>query len=147
MEYRKIIDLSDNISNQPSKFKTKNWVKINDESQGTYDKVNQIKFKTSMLRSSLCYYSDAYILAKGTITAINASAQHQSNKGANRKAIYKNWAPFTKCICRINNTHIDDAHDIVVVMSAIFEKMYQVNEMIIQLVVCWTIIISKTIIR
>ena len=54
MEYRKIIDLSDNISNQPSKFKTKKWVKINDESQGTYDKVNQIKFKTSMLRSSLC---------------------------------------------------------------------------------------------
>ena len=46
MEYRKIIDVSDNISNQPSKFKTKNWVKINDESQGTYDEVNQIRFKT-----------------------------------------------------------------------------------------------------
>ena len=62
MEYQKII-----TPNQPSKFKTKNWVKINYESWGTYDKNNQIRFKTLMLRSSLCDYSDAYVLVKGTI--------------------------------------------------------------------------------
>ena len=56
MEYRKIINLLDNTSNQPSKFKTKNWVEINDESRGTYNKDNKIKLKTSMLRSSLCNY-------------------------------------------------------------------------------------------
>ena len=56
MEYRKIINLLDNTSNQPSKFKTKNWVEINDESRGTYNEDNKIKLKTSMLRSSLCNY-------------------------------------------------------------------------------------------
>ena len=58
----------DEASNQPSKFKTKNLVKINDELRGTYNVNSQIKFKTTMLKSSLCDYSDAYILAEGTIT-------------------------------------------------------------------------------
>ena len=51
----------DNKPNPPSKFKTKNWVEINDESRGIYNKDNQIRFKTSMLRSSLCDYSYVYI--------------------------------------------------------------------------------------
>ena len=67
MEYHKIINLSDNTSNQPTKFRTKNWVEINDDSRGTYNTHRQIKFKTSMLRSSLCDYSDTYILVKGAI--------------------------------------------------------------------------------
>ena len=61
MEYQKIINLSENTPNQLSKFRTKNWVNINDESRGTYNVNSQIKFKTSMLRSSLCNYSDIYI--------------------------------------------------------------------------------------
>ena len=52
----------DNASNQPSKFRTKNWVEINDESTGGYNVNSQIKFKTKMLKSSLCDYSYAYIL-------------------------------------------------------------------------------------
>ena len=47
MEYQKIANLIDDASNQPSKFKTKNWVQINDESRGTYNVNNQIKFKTN----------------------------------------------------------------------------------------------------
>ena len=70
MEYQKIINLLDNTLNQPTKFRTKNWVKINDEFCGTYHAYSQIKFKTSMLRSSLCDYSDAYILVSGTITLL-----------------------------------------------------------------------------
>ena len=58
----------ENTPNQPIKFKTKNWVEINDESRGTYNTNNQIRFKTSTLRTSLYDYSDAYILVKGTIT-------------------------------------------------------------------------------
>ena len=58
----------DDASNQPNKFRTKNWVEINDESRGTYNVNSQIKFKTTMLKSSLCDYSDAYILVKGKIT-------------------------------------------------------------------------------
>ena len=63
MEYQKIINLSDNVSSQPSKIRTRNWIEINDESRGTYTG-NSIKFKTSMLRSNLCDYAVAYILVK-----------------------------------------------------------------------------------
>ena len=62
MEYQKIANLLDSASNQPSKFRTRNWVKINDESRGEYSSDKLIRFKAAMLRSSLCDYSDAYIL-------------------------------------------------------------------------------------
>ena len=61
MEYQKIINLLENPPNQPSKFRTKNWVEVNYESRGTYNVNSQIKFKTSMLSSILCDYSDAYM--------------------------------------------------------------------------------------
>ena len=81
MEYQKIANLlDDNKSNQPSKFRTKNWVEINDESRGTYNVNSQIKFKTTMLKSSLCDYSDAYILVKGTITITGAKLMQQLDK-------------------------------------------------------------------
>ena len=67
MEYQRIVNLLDNASNQPSKFRTRNSVEINDESRGTYTG-NNIKFKTTMLRSNSCDYADAYILVKGTVT-------------------------------------------------------------------------------
>ena len=73
MEYQKIINLLYNTPNELSKFKTENWIKINDKPWRTYN--NQIRFKTSMLRLSLCDYSDAYILLKGTITVENKAAQ------------------------------------------------------------------------
>ena len=59
MEYQKIINLLQNKPNQPSKFRTKNWVEIND-SGGTYNTTGHIKFKTCMLKWSLRDYSDAY---------------------------------------------------------------------------------------
>ena len=62
MEHQKMINLLGNTPNQPTKFRTKNWVEVNDESRRTYNSNSQIKFKTSMLRSSLCDYSDAYIV-------------------------------------------------------------------------------------
>ena len=70
MEYQKIIILLENTPGQPSKFRTKNWVEINDDSHGTGNTNSQIKFKTTMLKSSLRNYSDAYILVKRTITLI-----------------------------------------------------------------------------
>ena len=59
-------------SNKPSKFRTKSWVEINDESRGGYTTGTDIKFKTTMLRSSLCDSADTYILVKGTITITGA---------------------------------------------------------------------------
>ena len=64
MEYQKITNLLNDESNQPSNFRTRNWVQVNDEATGTCSPNKQIKFETSMLRSSLCDYSDAYILCK-----------------------------------------------------------------------------------
>ena len=71
MEYQKLANLLDTASNQPSKFRTRNCVEINDESRGTYTS-NDIKFKTTMLRSNLCDYADAYMLLKWTITVTGA---------------------------------------------------------------------------
>ena len=117
MEYQKIANLLDNASNQPSKFKTRNWVEINDESRGTYTS-NSIKFKTTMLRSNLCDYADAYILVKGTITITGAGDDAAARQADERDkgVTFKNCAPFTKCINRINNTEIDTAQDIDIVM-------------------------------
>ena len=72
MEYQKIANLINDISNQPSKFRTKIWVEINDESRGTYNVNSKLKFKTTILKSSLCDYSDSYILVKGKITITGA---------------------------------------------------------------------------
>ena len=74
MEYQKIANLIDDTSNKPSEFRTKIWVEINDESRGTHNVNSQIKFKTTMLKSSLCDYSDSYILVKGTLTITGAGA-------------------------------------------------------------------------
>ena len=103
-------------SNQPSKFRTRNWVEINDEARGTYSPNKQIKFKTSMLRSSLCDYGDAYILVKGNITVNNTAAAGAAADNTNKKLIFKNCAPFTNCISKINNIQIDNAEYIDKVM-------------------------------
>ena len=117
MEYQKIANLIDDITlNQPSKFRTRNWIEINDESRGTYNVNSQIKFKTTMLKSSLCDYSDAYILVKGTISVNSTSADGAAANNNNRKVIFKNCAPFTNCISEINNTQVDNAKDIDIVM-------------------------------
>ena len=117
MEYQKIINLLDNASNQPSKFRTKNWVEINDESRGTYTG-NNIKFKTTMLRSNLCDYADAYIFVKGTITITGHGDDDAARQADERDkgVIFKNCAPFINCKTEINNTEIDNAKDIDIVM-------------------------------
>ena len=106
----------DDTSNQRSKFRTRNWVEINDESRGAYNVNSQIKFKTTMLKSSLCDYSDAYILVKGTISVNNTAAADAAVNNTNKKVIFKNCAPFTNCISEINDTQIDNAKDIDIVM-------------------------------
>ena len=116
MEYQKIANLIDDTSNQPSKFRIRNLIEINDESRGAYNVNSQIKFKTTMLKSSLCDYSDAYILVKGTISVNNTAAAGTAVNNDDKKVIYKNCTPFTNCISEINNKQIDNAKDIDIVM-------------------------------
>ena len=117
MEYQKIANLLYNASNQPSTFKTRNWVEINDESRGTYTS-NDIKFKTTMLRSNLCDYVDAYILVEGTIAITGAGDDDAAKRldEQNKGVTFKNCAPFTKCISSINNTDRDNAQDVDIAM-------------------------------
>ena len=113
MEYQKIANLLDSAS----KFRTRNWVETNDESRGTYTS-NGIKFKTTMLRSSLCDYADAYILVNGRIT-ITGAGDYGAARRADEKdkgVTFKNCALFTKYISRTSNTEIDNAKDIDIVM-------------------------------
>ena len=128
MENQKIINLIDNGSNQPSKFRTKNWIEINDLSNRAYSTSSEIRLKTTMLKYSLCDYSDAYILVKGTIKITGnaglptgrSEAQLLAARQAydrNKGAVFKNCAPFTNFKIEINNTKIDNAKDIDIVMA------------------------------
>ena len=99
-------------------FRTKNWVEINNESRKTYNVNCQIKFKTTMLRSSLCDYIDSYFLIKEKMSITGAGdnvATKQADETGKRLAI-KNCAPFTNCISEIKNTQVDNAKDIDIVM-------------------------------
>ena len=108
-----------NPPNQPSKFRTKNRIKINDDAPGMHNSISQIKFKTSILRSSLCDYSDAYI-HKETIVVTKTVA---ASNNIDEYIIFKNCAPFADCISEINNTEIDHAkyNDVVMPMYNLIE--------------------------
>ena len=125
MEYQNIANLLNDASNKPSKFRTRNWVEINGDIRGAYSPNKQIRFKAAMLRSSLCDYSDAYILVKGSISVNNNAGAGVDANNTNKKLtkILKNCAPFTNCISKINNTQIDNAECIDIVMP-----MYNVIE-------------------
>ena len=117
MEHQKITNLLDNgVANQPSKFRTKKQVEINDDSRGTRGTNSQIKFKTTMLKFSLCDCSDPYILVKGNIKVNNTAAEGANANNTDKKVIFKNCAPFSDCISEINNTQVDNAKYIDIVM-------------------------------
>ena len=99
MECQRITNLLNNASNKPSKLRTRNWVEINDDIRAAYSPNKQIRSKTAMLRSSLCDYSDAYILVQGNITVNSAAANN-----TDEEVVFKNCAPFANCISKINNT-------------------------------------------
>ena len=79
MEYQKIANLLESTSDNLSKFRTRNWVEINDESRGNYAN-NDIRFKTTMLISNLCDYTDSYILVKGAITITGVGDMLEKDK-------------------------------------------------------------------
>ena len=112
-------DNENEMSEQLSKFVTREYVRVNSLSN-TYNENKSIRFKTPMLRSNLCDYSDAYILVKGTITVtapgLNNNADNIRDK-RNRPLILKNNAPLVSCITRINGELIEDADDLDIVMS------------------------------
>ena len=116
MEHQKRANLLNDESNKPSKFRTRNSVEINDDVRGEYSPDKQIRFKATKLRSSLCDYSDVYILVTGNISVNNTTAGGLAENNINKKVIFKNFASFANCISNINNTQIYNAKYIDIVM-------------------------------
>ena len=108
METQKIVNLLNGSDNDNSEFATKKWYIIDSESNGSYSHHNPIKFLAKSIESSLCDYSDAYILVTGNITVVGADD--------NTKVAFKNCAPFRKCRTEINETFIDEAEHINITM-------------------------------
>ena len=113
MEFQKIVNFLDTTSDDKDlpRFVTKKWIEVYDQSEKTYDVNKKIRIKTSMLRSDLCGYSDAYIVVKGD----NIVTDPNDAKG-NKTVAFKNNEPFTDCILKINSVQIDNAEDLDVVM-------------------------------
>ena len=95
-----------------SKFVTTKWIEVNDLPSGQYSDNKNIRFKSSMLRSNLCNYSNAYIVVKGRISVRGTNDANKRNK----KLTFKNNAPFRSCISKINNIFTDSAEDLDIVM-------------------------------
>ena len=112
-EFQKIVNCFDTTSDDKDlpRFVTKKWIEVYDQSGGNYDVNKEIRIKTSMLRSDLCDFSDAYIVVKGNITVTNPD-----NAKRNKAVAFKNNAPFINCISKINGVKIDNAEDLDVVM-------------------------------
>ena len=113
MEYQKITNLLGNIPHKVPRFITKNWIEVHGQSGETYNTNKQIRFKTSMLRSDLCDYSDANIVVKGIVTV---SADERDRDEMNRRVILKINARFISCISKINGVLVENAEDLDIVM-------------------------------
>ena len=137
MEFQKIVNFIDTTSDNKDlrTFVTKKWIEVYDQSEGNYNVNIKIRIKTSMLRSNLYDFSDAYIVVKVNIfvtkktftaddidepntTAANVNATNTAGDNAfgNKKLVFKNNAPFINCISKINGVKIDSAEDLDVVM-------------------------------
>ena len=118
MEYQKITNLLGTTPDEVSRFITKKWIEVHDQSGSAEDRYKpskQIRFKTSMLRSDLCDFSDAYIVVKRDIILTKADRRGFIDT-RNRFLAFKSNAPFTNCISKINNVLIDNTEGLDVVM-------------------------------
>ena len=138
MEYQKITNLLGPMLDEIPRFITKKWVEVHDQSGSADDRCKpnrQIGFKTSMLRSDLCDYSDAHIVVKANIT-LKKTITRGFIDARNRFLAFKNNAPFTNCISKINKVLIGNAENLNTVMPIclntvkIAEKQQEFSEII-----------------
>ena len=106
-----LLDISSDDKDLP-RFVTKKWIEVYDQSEKNYSVDKEIRIETSMIRSELCDFSDAYIVVKGDITLEGDNNASKRNKNLT----FKNNAPFISCISKTNGIKIDNAEDLDVVM-------------------------------
>ena len=118
-ETQKTANFLGDADNESLKFGTRKWHVINDQNNTNYGEGNEngttVKFETQVIKSNLCDYADAYIFATGDVTATGGDA--------NTRVVFKNCAPFMKCIPHINNEHVDNANNLGIIM-----RMYNLTE-------------------
>ena len=119
MEFNKINNFLGDSSDKVARFVTKKWIEIHPQSTKDFNPNKQIKFKTPMLRSDLCDYSEAYVWVKGDVTATDPTP----NIIFNDYFAFKHNAPFISCVSKINNKLVENTEDLDVVMP-----MYHVLE-------------------
>ena len=114
MKFQKVLNFLDKTFDNKNlpKFVTKKWIEVYDQSEKKYQPNKKSTIHTSMLRSDLCDYSDAYFIVKWIITV-----GRPNNAKRNKAVTSKNDAPFINCITKINGVKIDNAEDLVVVIS------------------------------
>ena len=112
MEFNKINNLLGPAHDKVPRFITTKWIEVQSQSGNTYNTSKPIRFKTSMLRSDLCDYSDAYLWVKGKIIVTNPN----DNANFNKELTLKNKAPFISCISKINGELVENAEDLDIVM-------------------------------
>ena len=111
MEYQIITNLLGTTPDEVPRFIAKKWIEVHDQSGNIEDRYKPskcLRFKTSMLRSDLCYFNDAYIVVKTSITVTGTTGRSRKN----RPLAFKNNAPFISCISKINNMLADNAEDL-----------------------------------
>ena len=127
MEFNKINNLLGPAHDEVPRFITKKWIAVQSQSGNTYNTSKPIRFKTSMLRSDLCDYSDAYVWVKGTITVTDPN----NNANFDRGLTLKNNAPFISCISKINSELVENAEDLDIVIPMYnlleYSKSYEKN--------------------
>ena len=137
MEFQKIVNFLDTTSddNDLPRFVAKKWIEVYDQSEGNCNVNKRIRIKTSMLKSDLCDFNDAYIVVKGNIAVTkktftaddieapnNTSAKVAATNTANdnafgeKKLVFKSNAPFINSVSKINDVKIDNAEDLDVLM-------------------------------
>ena len=112
MEFNKINNLLGPAHDKVPRFVTKKLIEVQSQSGNTCNTSKPIRFKTSMLRSDLCNYSDGYVWVKEKITVTNPN----DNANFNKELTLKNNAPFISCISKINNELVENAEDLDIVM-------------------------------
>ena len=142
MEFQKVTNFLDITSDNKdlSKVITKKWIEVSDQAEGNYDVNKEIRIITSMLRSDLFDFNDAYIVVKGNITvnkktftandfeapnntADNVTATNSANNNVfdEKKLVFKNNTPFINCISKINGIKIDNDLNVVMPMYSLLE--------------------------
>ena len=132
MKYHKISKLLNDST--VSKFVTRKCIEVNDLSGGEYFISKNIRFKSTMLRSDLCNYSDAYMVVKGTI-----AVEDTNDANKRKKLVLNNNAPFGPCISKFNNTLIDNFEELDIKMPIYnlleYSKIYSMTQEVSRIII------------